>query len=215
MTDRNIARLGQLALNRRLELGLSQVTVAKAGGPSDTTLTSLEAGTLSKVRPATLSKLDAGLRWVPGSAAAILRGEDPTPLPEYENPEQRRDIAAARRPEEQDWVDPLGGIHVAMVPDQLSSERINQLLVVIADLDVQTRGLTESEDPAVRRAAASAQRTVTVVSQAVAEWMGGESHLVDLAEALSRLAKQSRATASDSASSGESTIIDRLTESGR
>lgn len=213
MTDRNIARLGQLALHRRLELGLSQASVAKAGGPSDTTLTSLEAGALSKVRPATLSKLDAGLRWIPGSAAAVLRGEDPSPLPEYESPERHRDTA--RRPEEQDWVDPLGGIHVALVPDQLTSERINQLLVVIADLDVQTRGLTESDDPAVRRAAASAQRTVHVVSQAVAEWMGGESHLVDLAEALSRLAKQSRAIASDSASSGESTIIDRLTESGR
>ncbi|MFE3081755.1 hypothetical protein [Nocardia tengchongensis] len=211
MTDRNIARLGQLAHQRRLELGLSQAKVAEAGGPSDTTQAALEAGTLSKVRPATLLKLDIGLRWAPGSAAAILRGGEPVVAEYLEGlQQQQRDIAEeARRKHTQDWVDPLGAIHVPLAPDQMTPERINQLLVVIADLDVQSRSLFESEDPAVQRAAAAAQRAVVVVSQAVAEWMGGEDQLVELAEALSRLAKQSRLTASVSADSADATIIAR------
>lgn len=217
MTDRDIARLGQFALERRLGLGLSQAKVAEAGGPSDTTLGQLESGTLTAVRPATLAKLDTGLRWVSGSAAATLQGGSPTPVEDIDKsaPRPKKGSRRGRRPEEQDWVDPFGGMHVALSKDQLTPERINQLLVVIADLDVQTRGLLESEDPATRRAAASAQRTVSVVSQAIAEWMGGEDQLIELAEALSRLARQSKAIASDSASPDDSTVIDRLTESGR
>ncbi|MFE3229291.1 hypothetical protein [Nocardia sp. NPDC059228] len=214
MTDRNIARLGQLAHQRRLELGLSQAKVAEAGGPSDTTQTALEAGALSKVRPATLRKLDIGLQWAPGSAAAILRGEEPAAAGSPDEPTQPgREVAQGpQRPQGRDWVDPLGGIHVPLAPDQLAPERINQLLVVIADLDVQSRALLDSENPAVQRTAAAAQRAVAVVSQAVAEWMGGENQLVELAEALSRLAKQSRLTASASADSADATIIARPPE---
>lgn len=214
MTDSDIARLGQLALQRRLELGLSQAKVAEAGGPSDTTQTGLEAGTVTQVRPATLRKLDTGLQWEPGSAATVLRGGEPTPL-RSDTTKSATDPRAARRAQDQDWVDPLGRIHLPLGNDRLSTGRIQDVLIAIADLDVQTRNVSDSDDPRMARVASSAQHVVNVVGHAVAEWMGGEDQLVELAEALSRLARQSRLTASSSADAADSTIIERLTGSGR
>ncbi|AZV00692.1 immunity repressor [Gordonia phage Lilas] len=75
------ARLGDLVRQRRAELGLTQKEVHQAGGPTDTTLTKIENGEWTPGnRKNTLRKLDVGLAWVPGSAARVLAGGEPTPL---------------------------------------------------------------------------------------------------------------------------------------
>lgn len=75
-------RFGRLVQRRRQELGLSQADVGLAGGPSDATVRRLEQGLMDKPRFVTLSKLDAPLRWHPGSANRAFEGGDPTPLPD-------------------------------------------------------------------------------------------------------------------------------------
>ena len=79
MTD-DIARLGRFVLERRRELDLTQLDVAAMGGPSNTTLTGIESGTRASLSGATLRKLDAAMRWFPGSARAVLQGGEPQSL---------------------------------------------------------------------------------------------------------------------------------------
>ncbi|MBN0974199.1 hypothetical protein JW365_14450 [Gordonia sp. BP-94] len=59
---------------------MSQADVSLAGGPSDPTMRRLEQGLMAKPRFVTLTKLDAPLRWSPGSAARAFEGGDPVPL---------------------------------------------------------------------------------------------------------------------------------------
>lgn len=74
-------RLGRYVKARREELGLSQDDVASRGGPSDTTLGKIEAGTggLSRI---SLTKLDESLSWTAGSARLVLEGGEPVPAEE-------------------------------------------------------------------------------------------------------------------------------------
>lgn len=77
----NVARLGRAVLARRDELDLSQLDVAAAGGPSDTTLSRIENGLATSVSKITLRRLDAALAWNSGSARRVYTGTgDPTPL---------------------------------------------------------------------------------------------------------------------------------------
>lgn len=73
---------GRLVLRRREELSLTHDQVADAGGPSDSTLTKIEAdGGPAAVRSDTLRRLDVGLRWQPGSAKrAWESGAEPIPV---------------------------------------------------------------------------------------------------------------------------------------
>lgn len=75
-----MARLAQAIADRRRALGRSQIGVWRSGGPSNSTLTRLENGEGDPPSPSTLRKLDKGLDWVPGSAAAVLNGGSPTSL---------------------------------------------------------------------------------------------------------------------------------------
>lgn len=59
---------------------MSQADVSLAGGPSEPTMRRLEQGLMAKPRFVTLTKLDAPLRWSPGSAARAFEGGDPVPL---------------------------------------------------------------------------------------------------------------------------------------
>ncbi|MDV6275409.1 helix-turn-helix transcriptional regulator [Rhodococcus erythropolis] len=79
----NFARLGQQVQQRRLELGMSQVDLWQAGGPSNSTITNIENGTAKTISPATRKKLDRGLKWAPGSADRILEGGEPMELRQY------------------------------------------------------------------------------------------------------------------------------------
>lgn len=74
----DIQRLADAVRARRDALDLTQLDVHGRGGPSNSTLTSIENGAASSVSPATLRKLDAGLGWERGSARRVyLEGGDP------------------------------------------------------------------------------------------------------------------------------------------
>lgn len=63
--------LGQVVKDRRQQLNLTLDGIKAAGGPTGPTLIRTEAGLLTDPRPSTLAKLDAALRWAPGSAARV------------------------------------------------------------------------------------------------------------------------------------------------
>lgn len=81
MTKRDLARFGAIVRQRREDLGLQQEEMRDRGGPSSTTMSGLERGVIPDPSRSTLRKLDAGLRWVAGSAKTTLDGGDPKPLP--------------------------------------------------------------------------------------------------------------------------------------
>jgi transcriptional regulator with XRE-family HTH domain len=71
----NCLRLAAAIRKRRTDLGLTQLDIHHAGGPSNSTLTALESGAQQSINNPTLNKLDTALSWTPGTALAILRGE--------------------------------------------------------------------------------------------------------------------------------------------
>lgn len=73
----DIERLGDAVRARRADLDLTQLEVHGRGGPSNSTLTSIENGVASSVSSATLRKIDTGLGWERGSARRVLDGGDP------------------------------------------------------------------------------------------------------------------------------------------
>lgn len=81
----NAERFAQIVRERREHLDLTQLDVWQAGGPSNTTLTRIENGQVDVLTRTTARKLDAGLRWEPGSAKATWAGGDPVPLPTAED----------------------------------------------------------------------------------------------------------------------------------
>jgi len=83
--------------------GLAQSTVTNRGGPSVPTIRRIERG--QPVDQATLTKLDLGLGWAPGTARAILDGHDPA-LP--------------------DAVTPASGITIGFLPDFEQLPRLQQ-----------------------------------------------------------------------------------------
>lgn len=78
----NWEKLGQRVRARRLSRGWSQATVADQGGPSDTLQTRIENGQWRPTRGVdeTLSKIDNGMLWTPGSSSATLADGEPTPI---------------------------------------------------------------------------------------------------------------------------------------
>lgn len=77
------ARFGARIRARREELGgLSREHIASQGGPAAVTIAKIERGETKTPAAGTLAMLDTGLRWMPGSAAALYhQGADPVPLP--------------------------------------------------------------------------------------------------------------------------------------
>jgi hypothetical protein len=77
-----LAFLADAVTTRRRALGLTRIGLHEAGGPSDSTMARLESPTATTAypRPSTLDRLDAGLKWIPGSAAGCLDLREPTPL---------------------------------------------------------------------------------------------------------------------------------------
>ncbi|WP_025088820.1 helix-turn-helix domain-containing protein [Mycobacteroides abscessus] len=72
------AALARAVRTRRAELGLTQVAVGQAGGPSDIVVGRVENNEEPRPRPDTLRKLDKGLGWEPGTSLAILAGGEST-----------------------------------------------------------------------------------------------------------------------------------------
>lgn len=76
----NPKRFGEIVEQRRLELELTQLEVQAAGGPSNTWQTLIENGRLENLTRVTAKRVDAGLRWEPGSARNVWNGGDPIPV---------------------------------------------------------------------------------------------------------------------------------------
>ncbi|MFI9509410.1 helix-turn-helix domain-containing protein [Nocardia sp. NPDC052566] len=70
-------RFGRIIKERRDELGLTQMQIGDLGGPSAPTIRKIEDGDAA-ISTNTLNKLDAPLRWLPGSAARTYAGGTPT-----------------------------------------------------------------------------------------------------------------------------------------
>lgn len=70
-------RFGRIIKERRDELGLTQIQIGDLGGPSAPTIRKIEDGDAA-ISVNTLNKLDAPLRWLPGSAARTYAGGTPT-----------------------------------------------------------------------------------------------------------------------------------------
>lgn len=73
----NAENLKRWVLARRAELDMNQMEVWMAGGPSNTTLTKIENGLLETLTRTTARKLDAALKWEPGSARRAWEGGTP------------------------------------------------------------------------------------------------------------------------------------------
>lgn len=89
----NAQRFGEVVLQRRQALDLNQLEVQKAGGPSNTKQTEIENGRLVDLTPSTAKKVDAGLRWLPGSARDVWNGGEPIPLEVKQRPNVGRIMA--------------------------------------------------------------------------------------------------------------------------
>lgn len=81
MSTNSPERLAHYVRARRAELDLNQLDVWQAGGPSNTTQTEIENGRVRTLTRTTARKLDAGLRWEPGSARRVWDdGGEPIPV---------------------------------------------------------------------------------------------------------------------------------------
>jgi hypothetical protein len=80
MSTEGARRLARAVKARRAELEVTQYDVWQAGGPSNTTLTKIEAGHLESLTRKTARNLDAALEWEPGSAKRVWAGGEPIPL---------------------------------------------------------------------------------------------------------------------------------------
>ncbi|MET7769733.1 helix-turn-helix transcriptional regulator [Nocardia sp. NPDC005366] len=78
-------RFGRIIKERRDELGLTQMQIGDLGGPSAPTIRKIEDGDAS-ISTHTLNKLDAPLRWCPGSAARTYAGGVPSEAPDLDSP---------------------------------------------------------------------------------------------------------------------------------
>ncbi|KAA8888288.1 helix-turn-helix transcriptional regulator [Nocardia colli] len=74
--SRRQKRFGRIIKERRDELGLTQLQIGDLGGPSAPTIRKIEDGDAA-ISTTTLNKLDAPLRWLPGSAARTYAGGTP------------------------------------------------------------------------------------------------------------------------------------------
>ncbi|WP_081607546.1 helix-turn-helix domain-containing protein [Rhodococcus triatomae] len=83
LSSPEIARLGTFMSARREELALTKEQVAERGGPSPKSFTRIERGLKPRPTGTTLAKIDQGLDWALGSAAAVLAGGAPSVKPAY------------------------------------------------------------------------------------------------------------------------------------
>ncbi|GFG83350.1 hypothetical protein [Mycolicibacter algericus] len=81
MAPKNTERFGGIISDAFAALGVTQVELQKLGGPSDTTLRRIMEGHDVGISVRTLNGLDAAFDWPTGTAARVLAGADPPPLP--------------------------------------------------------------------------------------------------------------------------------------
>lgn len=79
MTERSLARVGELVAQRRKELGLTQSRVAHLAELNARTVTAIEEGA-QWPRPDTQSRIETALMWTEGSLEAARAGGDPVSI---------------------------------------------------------------------------------------------------------------------------------------
>ena len=86
-TPTNPASRAALAVRqRRLELGLTQESLAEAAGVSPATVRKLESGTQAHYRDRTCTRLAQALGWGPGALDDLRRGGTTAPRPQPASP---------------------------------------------------------------------------------------------------------------------------------
>ncbi|MFE5602715.1 multiprotein-bridging factor 1 family protein [Streptomyces coelicoflavus] len=94
-------RLGERIRTERERLGLSQEDFAERVGVSPSSVLSAEQGRVPQRRwPYTLSTIEKGIGWAPGTMQAILAGEEPAPPSQQElgTAEQKREPTRPEAP---------------------------------------------------------------------------------------------------------------------
>jgi len=76
-TPAGVRALAQAVKKRREEIGRNQVQVGEHGGPTNSTMTSIEKGSNLHITWHTLRALDQGLDWPDGNAVRIVSGHEP------------------------------------------------------------------------------------------------------------------------------------------
>jgi DNA-binding XRE family transcriptional regulator len=74
-------RLAKAVKDRRSELKLRQQDLSARGGPSKASLYNIENSAADNYSDTTIEMLETSLDWAFGSVAAIIAGQNPTPLP--------------------------------------------------------------------------------------------------------------------------------------
>lgn len=77
---RDWKRLADAIRAARRENDWTQVQLADAAGVSEATVQNLESGAERRNVPTSLPKVERALGWSAGSGAAVLNGDEPTPL---------------------------------------------------------------------------------------------------------------------------------------
>ncbi|WP_157129147.1 helix-turn-helix transcriptional regulator [Nocardia amamiensis] len=161
MDEAKLKRFGNIVRERRLELGLTQDEVTERGGPSDKRQTKIENGQPPVPSVTTLRNLDVALEWEPGSAAATLRGGNPTVAKRrpgmYTSEEVERrvalELALARH-----GIDRVAARHHASGPGgglQLGAKTVDQLIEVLNSIP----GPAETSPPAADSGADTSTKT--------------------------------------------------------
>ena len=160
---------GHAVKTRREQLGLRQDELGARGGPSTTTLTKIENGSPTPVSKATLRKLDTGLDWPVGTAAAVLAGEPP---PSSRDQPGQRPLTSVRMPRPVILPSPTDPIaEVSLDADALEAD-LDELVLFDDESD-----LAEVLD-AVQTFAESTYEFIRKVQDMAEATLGGRARLV-------------------------------------
>jgi len=120
---------------RREELDIRWQDVAVAGGISVRALQTARHGT-TEIRGHTQAGIERGLRWAPGSVAAILDGGEPTPVPAGSiTLDTARPGRSAASPPDGQWVPPVSS--QALADARPYADEIYRRLLELARQGVQ------------------------------------------------------------------------------
>jgi len=118
-SERDLEALAKAVAERRVELAMPKVEVARAAGITVTTYHQIEAG--RPVRDSTYGKIEPVLKWAPGSCRAVLDGDGPVTV----EPGPTPGTVFATIPEDDLRKDIVGA--VVAVTDDLTAAQIRDL----------------------------------------------------------------------------------------
>jgi DNA-binding XRE family transcriptional regulator len=104
-----LRRLAGLIAQRRVDLGMNKIDMARTAGLTITTYSKVEAGL--SVRDVTYAKIEPILGWALGSCRAVLDGGEPVPVSSSEVP----------------------GVVIAAIPEEDLSQAVTSAMVAVAD----------------------------------------------------------------------------------